>query len=385
MLQAESPPQFDAYPVKEDPLAAYQGTLEDGTRIITATANGSYDQDFYRDGSTAAELAGRLDLTAVQFMNGVRHQATSVEPNTGAEPGRIHHQKPGVLFRHGLFTDYAASDTTPMFLMDAERLAGSARYRPVVEQNLASVELALGNILSHIGEDNLYWERPPQGATAFGLYVTSWRDSILPHADGKVEPAYPVVYPLVHFMAARSLLSASKVLRRPELGELADAMYRTGIAEFLRPDGYVTYRDQQGELVQPASDELQALAYIPRRYTHLLPIGALLQRARTLTTPLGFACTPSEVAEQLVDQYHGYTVWPPAQAKSHEGGTTHNIPYVKAVAGRIAVRGLNGHELIRFRHLPDGKMYAYPDGNSDQAWSVATREYFKRVVEFRAA
>lgn len=361
-----------------DPFIPYRQLLETG-EFGYAAGFPHYPRNFTRDTITAGIIASSADLLATQLAISANSQGVNHDPQTGEMPGKIHHEFPGVTLSGGdKYTTYNACDTTALFLIAAEGLLhlDKTAYSKFLQQNAKKLEQAVDYILGHVSTDNLFWEKLPEGSDNYALKVTYWKDSILPQSDGKIEPVYPVVFPLAHFIAARGLLSASRILHNPGLGSTADKMFQTGIKEFIAPDSYTVYRDSQSELRQVSSDELHSLAYIPGGYANLLPIKAMQQRASSLSTPFGYMCTPLVVAEQLSDRYHGDTVWVFEQAMIHYGATKFSLDREAGIAALIAAHIGEGQELFSVSHSEDGDKFPVPSGNDRQLWSVAAAEYF---------
>ncbi len=62
-----------------------------------------YTSNFSRDGFTYGLLANDLDGLRAQLRFSARHQGRKADPETGEEPGKIHHELPGVK-QDGLWT-----------------------------------------------------------------------------------------------------------------------------------------------------------------------------------------------------------------------------------------------------------------------------------------
>jgi len=377
LLSAETAqPQVVAAVPSNDPFAIYQ-QIEDG-EVRYSAGFPSYPRNFTRDAVIAGILSSRPDLLAAQLEVSARHQGSAHDPLTGEEPGKIHHEFPGVRV-HGRdqLTTYNACDTTALFLIGAEGLLhlDPQAGETFLSRHTGNLARAAEYILDHLGDDNLFWERPPQGAENYAILVSYWKDSILPNAGGKREPTYPVVFSLAHFIAARGLLSAGRLLGRDDLAVIADTMFRTGIHDFIRSDMYVVYRDQTDELRQPSSDELHALAYIPAIYSNLLPFDSIRQRSEALSTPFGFMCTPKDIASSLSDQYHGDKIWTHEQAKIAYGANKFSLGSIAVTASAVASHIGEGQELLGLEQQGDG-LLPIPEGNSHQLWSVAAQQYF---------
>lgn len=69
-------------------------------------------------------------------------------------------------------------------------------------------------------------------------------------------------------------------------------MFLRGIEMFIAEDSFCVEQDMSSRLEQSASNELHALAYVPAEYKERLPLSAIARRARSLMTPIDFACYP---------------------------------------------------------------------------------------------
>jgi len=361
-----------------DPFMPYEQILDSG-HIGYAAGFPHYPRNFSRDTIISGILASDPRLLVSQLAISALRQGVEQNPITGEMPGKIHHEFPGVTLNGGdKHTTYNACDTTALFVIAAEGLMRlkESSFNTFTEQNPNSIKSAVGYILSHVEPDGLFWERPPEGSDNFALKVTYWKDSILPHADGKSEPVYPVVFSLAHFIAARALKSASFILGDESLSIISGNMFRTGIEEFVRPDGFTVYRDKIARLDQVSSDELNALAYIPDMYRDLLPLGAIQERAKLLETPFGYMCTPLDIALRLADRYHGDSVWVADMAMIHYGATKLQLHEQAVVASSVAIHIGEGQELFSVLQEESGAITPIPSGCTQQLWSTAAREYF---------
>src|SRR5690242_4963430 len=83
---------------------------------IYQAADPGYTANFSRDSLTYALLAEDLRALRAQVEFSARHQGRRRDSETGEEPGKIHHECPGVQMR-GLWTTYDACDTTALFII----------------------------------------------------------------------------------------------------------------------------------------------------------------------------------------------------------------------------------------------------------------------------
>lgn len=351
-------------------------TVVDGHSCYSAGLPG-YPENFTRDTLISGIIAASDTLLDSQLPVSSELQGVKYDPMSGEEPGKIHHQSTGVVVNAPYNSKYNACDTSALYVTGVEirqqqNVGASdeplARYR-------ANVERAVGYIARHVDQDGIFWEYPPPGADHYSLKVTYWKDSIVPSASGKEEPTYPVAYALAHFQNARGVLAAADILDRPDLRELADEMFRQGIGRFVTEKAFCVSEDGDGRLEQISSDELHALAYIPPAYASLLPLHAIRDRASSLVTGAGIACTPEAVSQALADRYHGYVVWPFEQAMINYGANKFGLDDIKEVTRRCVPYIGKGQELFG----PDGK----PLGNDLQLWSVAAKIYFSDAPSLR--
>jgi glycogen debranching enzyme len=351
------------------PFQAYMTDI-DGMPCYFAGLPG-YPRNFSRDTIIAGIIAADHHMLDNQLAMSYLHQGKTYDPITGEEPGKIHHEFPGVMVHGPQMSTYNACDTTALYLTGLEFLKHLNKRESVdfLNNHQKSIEIALQYLVSHV-RDDIFWEYPPQNAKHYSLQITYWKDSILPDAHGKEEPSYPVSYALAQFQVARGVLSAANLLHRQDLQQLAEAMFTKGIRKFIRQDAFCIEEDEQGCLEQSSSDEMHALAYIPAKYAALLPLDAIRERAKPLITKAGIACTPKSIGQKLTDTYHGYVVWVFEQALIHYGADKFGLHDIADITTRCAKYIDTGHELLTIG--PD----IMPRGNSHQLWSVAAKEYF---------
>ena len=298
----------------------------------------SYPRNFSRDTLLAGLIAGNEELIVSQLNVSAAHQGTQLDPISGEEPGKVHHEYPGIAYRAPLMTTYNACDTTALFVISIASLAHVHlyQYRKFVDDHIKEIKAATVYLKEHV-VDGIFWEKPAGGAKEFSLRVTYWKDSVVPNP--KVEqPVYPVTYALAHFQAALGVESAGMILEDQSLIVLADDMFRIGIKKFIHQDSFCAMEDASTALELNSSDELHSLAYIPVRYKSLLPLEAIASRAQELITPIGIACTPLQTSEMLSDRYHGHVVWPFEQALIHQGCIKFGLLELADVAARVAIR-----------------------------------------------
>lgn len=362
----------------DDSFDNYLTTI-DGTECYIAGLPG-YPRNFSRDAIIAGIIAADHKLLDNQLQISCEHQGKNFDTMTGEEPGKIHHEYPGVVVHAPYLTTYDACDTSALYLIGLEILQRLNRResQDFLDQHGASVELALKYLKHHI-RDNIFWEFPPPGAKHFSLHTTYWKDSSLPAARGREEPAYPVSFALAHFQAARGMLAAARILGREDLASRSDAMFKKGIKTYITEDHFCLERDDRGCLNQISSDELHSLAYIPAEYAADLPLEAIRRRAMPLITPAGIACTPREVSEKMADTYHGYVVWIFEQALIHYACNKFGLEDIASATLGCTSYVDAGQELLSI--TPEIK----PLGNGRQLWSVAAKTYFSDKPSLRQA
>ncbi len=339
----------------------------------------NYPRNFSRDTIIAGLISCNVDLLSTQLEISAQYQGQKEDSKTGEKPGKIHHEYPGVKVNNReLISTYNASDTTGLFLIAAEILKNldQHRYAQFIANRKNNLQKAADYITSSIDNNFLLWEIPPKNSNQYALKVTYWKDSILPEANGKTEPIYPVIYPQVQFIAARGLLSASILLNDNSLANIAKTMFIMGIKKFIRENGYVAYQDKHKALIQTSSDELHSLAYIPQQYKEFLPLQAISARAEQLSTPFGYMCTPLDISNKLSDNYHGKSVWIFEQAMIHYGANKFSLVKEKEIASLVANHIQEGQELLTVGYNNAGEITPIPSGNNRQLWSIAAREYF---------
>jgi hypothetical protein len=348
----------------------------DGTVCYFAGLPG-YPRNFSRDTIIAGIISADHHLLDNQLNMSSLHQGQKDDPITGEEEGKIHHEYPGVIVHAPYISTYNACDTTALYLIGLEMLShlNKRESREFLGEHHSSIEKAITYIMRHTVED-LFWEYPPHRAKHFSLHTTTWKDSIVPNPE-KEEPMYPVSYALAQFQNARGLLAAGRLLDRPDMLEQADRMFTKGITAYIGKTAFCIEQDRAGRLEQCSSDELHALAYIPKEYAKLLPLDAIQERAKPLITPVGIACTPKEISDKLTDTYHGYVVWIFEQAMIHYGcikfGLNDMAHATTGCTGYIET----GHELLSVTPT------IAPLGNSHQLWSVAAKVYFSDEPSLR--
>jgi hypothetical protein len=255
--------------------------------------------------------------------------------------------------------------------MEALGEADPRAFSKFLDEHSASIEMAVAYLMRHISK-GLFYEFPPPDTDRFCLYATYWKDSVLESRSKSLQRHfdYPITYGLIQFIAARGLMSAGRVLGDKSLTTLSHHLYLTGIGHFMTQDHFRVAESPTIDIMHESSDELQALAFIPRQYRKYLPLAAMKHRAKGLETNIGYACSSKAMAGSLVDKYHGYDVWPFEQALIHYGATKFKLHHQAKVANRVVPHIGSGTELLQPGHK------VVPAGNSSQLWSTAASVYF---------
>lgn len=336
---------------------------------VYQAADPGYAANFSRDSLTYALLAEDLRALRAQVEFSARHQGRRHDPETGEEPGKIHHELPGVPMR-GLWTTYNACDTTALFVIGLNRLArrGDDGIARRYGQHL---DLALEYFHAHL-DDDVFREDPRQcGAERFALKVTYWKDSELNGAGERREPKYPVAYALPHFQCKAALAAAAQLTRSRDLAAEAEAMTRRGFEVFWRGDHFAVAVQGDGMVVDaPSSDSLHSLLYLRRHEISADDAQAVVRYSEQLATAVGYL--PGLAREQGGDEYHTRWVWVHEQALLHAAARRHRLEAAEHVTERILPALAHG-----FPELIDPATRK-PGGNPTQLWSIGAHVYFER-------
>jgi glycogen debranching enzyme len=333
-------------------------------------AEPGYTANFSRDSLTYALLAEDLRALRAQIEFSARHQGRRRDPETGEEPGKIHHELPGVQMR-GLWTTYNACDTTALFVIGLHHLAYHGD-RGAVRRYRDHLDGAIAYFHEHLDNDVFYEDTKQCGAERFALKVTYWKDSELNVPRGKREPTYPVAYALPHFQCKTAVRAAARLTRSRELRARADAMTRRGFETFWRGDHFAVAVQGDGTVIDsPSSDSLHALLFLRRREISGRDAQAIVDYSEQLATPVGFL--PGLAQAEGGDEYHTRWVWVHEQALLHAAARRHGLERAERVAERIVPTLTQG-----FPELIDPETRK-PGGNPTQLWSIGAHVYFERV------
>lgn len=327
----------------------------------------SYISNFSRDSFTYALLANDIDALLAQIEFSSRFQGIDVNPEDGEEPGKIHHEMPGILI-NGLHATYNGCDTTAMYLIAIEKVFKLSGSSKILDDYKPSIQAAIKYIKSHVHE-NLFWEDPSQvGADRFALKVTYWKDSELNREDS--DPHYPIVYSLAHFQNALALKLIGSVLTDNELVDLSDKMFRAGMELLWLEDHFVTAVEQGGKIFDPPStDSLHSLLYIDPFFISSEKTQKIVDYSTPLETIAGYRTGIPQPGN--TDAYHTQFVWTHEQALLHAAAKRHDLDKPQSITKRI-----KPYINDSFPELLDVKMFK-PAGNTLQLWTIGAHIYFQ--------
>lgn len=352
------------------PAPLIRPTPGEADPALYQAADPGYTANFSRDSLTYALLADDLRALRSQIEFSAHHQGRRRDPETGEEPGKIHHELPGVRMR-GLWTTYNACDTTALFVIGLNHLA-SRGDRGVARRFREPLERALEYIHEHL-EDDVFREDTKQcGAQRFALKVTYWKDSELNVLGKKREPVYPIAYALPHFQCKTALRAAARLTRSRELRARADAMTQRGFETFWRGDHFATAVQGDGSVVDSvSSDSLHSLLFLRPSEISVDDARAVGAYSEQLATAVGYL--PGLAQKEGGDDYHTRWVWVHEQALLHAAARRHGLERAERIAERIVPSLVKG-----FPELIDPATRK-PGGNPTQLWSIGAHVYFQRA------
>lgn len=360
---------------------------ENGLVVYRAGLPG-YPSNFTRDSIHAALVSQDSVMLGDQLQYNIQTQANNKDPFSGAEPGKLHHQSPGVLMRNRS-TEYNASDVTAWGLMGFEEYFIRTGDADFIKQYEPNIRMAVDYILNHLNADYLFEENPEfAGADRFALKVTYWKDSWFPQRK-EGEPDYPVIYTLADIQNMAGVRSAARLLHSKDLLSVASSMAGSLDRLFDEDLGtFVMAVDQQGPVRVVSSDALTALFFLEPGDVSVERLSRMIQTSAILETPLGYRVLSEEAAKDMEDKYHADTVWPLEQATINIGARKHRhwvmeqgffklaeeLGYVMEVSSRV-MNFLEGHNAEIFI-LRDGQ--AEKGGCDPHLMTLAAKSYFER-------
>jgi len=347
---------------------------------IYSAAEG-YPSNFSSDGFVSGMLTGDPSITAGQFVYTARNLGTKKDPITGEEPGKAHHEIPGVAlaWRHDKMTTYSRGDITGLFLLAAASLAGT-KYAFLLDQYRDQLRAAAGYIRSHV-KDGLFYEDPAAcGADMFALSVTYWKDSIL-NCSGNREPVFPIVYSVMHFINAKAAIEGGKLLQDDALTALGKDMMVQGIKSLWEDDHFIVAINGDGRRIDPpSSDSLYSLAYIS---PDILPDGYAQQiehYMQRLETPAGYVSgrPVEDMPDDERSRYHSENLWVHEQGVLHMAAVDHGLEHAQAVCSGVMDYFFGGFPEILDPN-DDLRPVKGKRQNLVQMFALAAYVYFKSV------
>ena len=348
-----------------------------GSEVRYEAAEPGYLSAFTRDSLIAMSLRGDPDVLESQVDYSVRRLGKVSNPHTGEEPGKAHHELPGVEIR-GQSSAYNACDTTAELLRSTAVLAELGR-RDVIEKYALPIGAEVGYIKRHVNQQGLFIEDPLfAGVTGedgrqrkFALKVTNWKDSEL-NREGRREPHYPIVYTVAHFQNAESLMRMGKALGEERMTRYGRYMVEAGLQFLWKNDHFVSAIDGDGVIDPPSSDSLHALLHIP---PELLPMGyaqKIEQYSKQLETGAGYRAGLPVTPD--VDPYH-MKVWTHEQALMNAAARKHNLYEAESITRRIEPFIIPQAGVFPELVNPDTLQL---DGNIKQLWAMGAYLYFQK-------
>lgn len=336
-----------------------------GTHLYRAAYPG-YPGNFSRDSIIYCMLAGDRSALRAQVEFSAKNQGTRIDPATGEEPGKIHHELPEFILNNKS-SAYNACDTTALFLLAIVGLynTGDKHILEIYSENIIA---GLTYIKSHV-RNGLFYEDPGYcGASKFALKVTYWKDSEI---NGTlIEPCYPIVYSLAHFQNAAAIEAIGSALGRTDLFDISVRMIDSGINNLWKNDHFIVARDGNDNEIDPiSSDSLHSLLYINPDY---IPDGYAEKVERymnKLETKAGYLA--GIACKSGIDEYHTRYVWTHEQALLHAASKKHSLDMSATVATRVV-----GY-IDTFPELVDPIDGFKPAGNQPQLWAVGASLYFE--------
>ena len=329
-----------------------------------------YTSNFSRDGFTYGLLANDLDALRAQLRFSARHQGQRADPETGEEPGKIHHELPGVR-QDGLWTTYDACDSTALFLLAIAHVAAHGgddlqrRYRSCIER-------ALEYLRSHLIDDVFHEDTRQSDADHFALKVTYWKDSELNLPGPEKAARYPIAYALVHFQYVAALRAMADLMESTELANQADSLTERGLEAFWRGDHFaVAVRGDAVVADATSSDSLHTLLFLEPGTIDSGRLALVEPYSEPLATPFGYL--PALPVAADVDPYHTRYVWVHEQALLYAAANRHGLRRAMEIAARVMPAFEHG-----FPELIDPENGSPIAGNRTQLWSVGAYLYFER-------
>ena len=340
---------------------------------IYVAAEPGYQRNFSRDSFTYGLLAEDAEALEAQVAFSFNHQGVKRDPHSGEEPGKIHHEWPGIAYRDKE-TTYNGCDSTALTLLATAKLAEMGKTE-LLRTYGANIESALEYIYSHTRADNLFNEDPSLAeADRFALRVTYWKDSVI--NNGSEEPQYPVVYTLPHFQNAAALKAIGRVMERPELIQKADNMEQAGINRLWLDGHFVTAITANEVIDPPSSDSLHALYYIDPSSEPLPHDAAQAVEEYMIPLETMYGYRSGIPVNGNSDTYHTGYVWPHEQAFLHSAAERYKLERAKVVAQRVVSYCNSDRNYWELVDAENGSK----QGNRLQLWVIGAIHYFNTTA-----
>ena len=334
--------------------------------------------NFTSDTVISGMLAEYPSMLKDQLRYCAYHQGRSINSYTACEPGKIHHEEPGVQLR-GVSTEYVSSYSTAMYLLGHdvyERLTGD---RSLVNEQKENIEEAVKYVLRHL-DDDVFWEdHSYTNAKNFALRTTIWNDSGLPDRITG-EPDYRVMFPLLQAQNIRGLRSAARLLEREDLNEQAQRMVSVLHPQYFDAElgtFYIGY-DRKGPIRGICIDSLLMLFYLEKGDISEGCVESIINASAVLETSAGYLTWDPRISRASVDDpdsdyYDKAMLAPFVQAMVDIGAKRFGKIEPQRVAKRVIpyLSGSNPELLIV---TEDGGIVK--DGVEEQLWTAAAKIYF---------
>lgn len=358
-------------------------TQNEGKNSVMMAGLPRFRANFARDSLVSAMLMNNITMLLRQLRFSMQYQGRKKNAYTGEEFGKIAHEIPGAIL-NGKSTQYAACDTTALFVIGISRLLDALRnssgYSEIQTEFSPALVAGVRYIVSHL-RAGLFTEIPElSGAKEFALPVTYWKD--LQHYGTCTKPTIPAVYTLAHVMNLRALVLAVPLLTREVLQELQIQQQiidmRKGLERLWNPElgMFNLAQTESCSVAGVASDSLHALYYL-EPYTDLSreKAASIALASKSLETEIGYK---NEIGPE---GYHSNNVWPFEQAIIHEGALQHELNETALVAARMftTLALVPQDEFPEYFSLPLVKVA----GCNFQLWTVAAFRYFFKNSLFK--
>lgn len=345
-----------------------------------------FPRNFTRDGIISAILSRNSKMLENQLNFCAYEQGANKNPNNGEEPGKISHEYPEVIIGK-LSTKFSACDTTALFLIGHKFYIDLTGDESLAELQQKSIENAIGYILSHLNQDNLFMEDPKFcDGKKFATKTTYWKDSeIIGRKNG--EPSYPICYSLAHVQNMCGMRCAAKILNSKYF-RVAEKM-KIGMEKLFNPttDNFYIAVDKKGPIEAISSDPLHMLFYLEPGDLKNKQLEGIIESSKKIETEIGYRTLEPEFSDKTKSKYHTKTVWPFEQAIINSGAVKHriwaeryeianlikNLRHVEEVSSRI-VSKLDTDPEIFILGNPETKK----GGCDPQLWTIAAKKYFNK-------